>query len=68
MKFVNSNKVNLGIALALFGILFFSLMSSVEGLAGNTAIAKKTGAKKMGAKKGNIVVSREPLSSKKTLS
>jgi hypothetical protein len=31
-KFANSNKVNYGIALALFGILCFSLMSSVEGM------------------------------------
>ena len=34
-KFANSNTVNYGIALALFGILVFSLMSSVEGLEGN---------------------------------
>lgn len=39
-KFANSNKVNYGIALALFGILFFSLMSSVEGLEGNKKIQK----------------------------
>ena len=32
----NSNKVNYGIALALFGILFFSLMSSVEGMVEGT--------------------------------
>ena len=39
-KFANSNTVNYGIALALFGILCFSLMSSVEGLEGNKKIQK----------------------------
>jgi Na+-translocating ferredoxin:NAD+ oxidoreductase RnfG subunit len=41
-KFANSNTVNYGIALALFGILCFSLMSSVEGFKeGKTATANK---------------------------
>ena len=39
-KFANSNTVNYGIALALVGILCFSLMSSVEGLEGNKKIQK----------------------------
>jgi hypothetical protein len=41
-KFANSNKVNYGIALALFGILCFSLMSSVEGMEGAKPDKKTT--------------------------
>ena len=54
MKFANSNKVNLGIALALFGILFFSLMSSVEGMEGAKKTTDKKEPKKEGMKEGIV--------------
>jgi hypothetical protein len=60
-KFANSNKVNYGIALALFGILIFSLMSSVEGLEGNkkTKTATST-ANKMQKTVENVVKKMTP--------
>jgi hypothetical protein len=47
-RFANSNKVNYGIGLALLGILVFSLMVPVEGMADKTE--KKKAVKKEGIK------------------
>jgi len=74
-KFANSNMVNYGIALALFGILVFSLMSSVEGMAeGNAknAPAKTNKAKINEMQKAvatavkKMTPEKEKMSSKKT--
>jgi hypothetical protein len=65
-KFANSNKVNYGIALALFGILFFSLMSSVEGMIPKTPAETKTPADEIkDAVAGAIKQASASVSSKK---